>query len=86
MGWEEFGALAEVHADAERARDYRAGIVAAVTWNAGRGPHDEAVGPDHFFASLQEEEVEMTPKETGEFFKALVLAMGGKVVTKVAEA
>ena len=81
LEWSEFGALVEVHLDAERAKDRRAGVVAAVMRNAWRGPTDEVVGPEDFFGSLQEEEPEMTSEETGELFRSLVLAMGGRAVT-----
>jgi len=84
LEWGEFAVLVEAHQEAERMADYRAGVVAAVVANANRGPETPMYKPGDFFASLEEEDEEMTSEETGEFFKSLVLAMGGNVVIREA--
>lgn len=50
----QLGALLRRRAEAERAADYRAGLLAALLFNANRGPNQRPKRPEDFFPSLIE--------------------------------
>lgn len=77
----EYRVLDSAHEERERRKDLRAGTIASVMANAWSGKDAAAMTPATFFPWLGEgEDLEMDEEATGEYFKALVVSMGGKVV------
>lgn len=89
LEFRELRELAAAHAEAERAADYRAGVIAALIANAHRAKGSDPVTPATFFPSLEgieNDRPELSPEETKLYVRELMKGLSRRSAQKQPEA